>query len=86
MQGIGAQEEGEGKSSKSLRQVGNKKVGRECGSELVKAEMGRERKKGTGIFLKGEIKEGERERIKGKRARKQKTGHRNRKKWPKEEQ
>lgn len=50
VQGVGTPEEGEGKSSESLRRVGNKKVGRECESELVKAEMGRERRKGTGIF------------------------------------
>lgn len=57
----GAPEEEEGKSSGSLRRVGNKKVERECGSELVKAEMGRERKE-TGIFLKGGRREAKREK------------------------
>lgn len=50
---MGTQEEKEGKSSRSLRRVGNEKVGGECRSELVKAEIGRERIKETEFFLKG---------------------------------
>lgn len=49
---MGASEEEEGKSLESLRREGNEKVGREGGSELVKAEVGGERKR-AGIVFKG---------------------------------
>lgn len=77
----------EGKSSESLRSMGNKKVWREGERELEKAEVGRKRRKRTGICFKGregQMQRREKERAKGERARKQITKYRNRSKRSKE--